>query len=169
MMDGYNIANILLHVILISSFLVIFFFTYASKVEKQIVQNQSTAVVQDVLDDILVILPDSAVATIGEHVQNITPPDMSDEDNDVKIKNHELYMKTVKQIAALFVIGMIVIYIMSKVYKFSMKDLLVHNLIILFFVAVTEFAFLRYFAKNYSTIDSNYVKYVALKTIESRI
>lgn len=169
MVDSYSVANVLLHVILISSFLVIFFFTYASKIEKQIVKNQSTAVVQNVLDDILIILPDSTLETIGDHIQNISPPDMSEEDNEVTTKNHELYMKTVKQISVLFVVGMIVIYIMSRVYKFSMKDLVLHNLIILFFVALTEFSFLTYFAKNYSTIDANYVKYIALKTIESRI
>ena len=169
-MLSYTIADILLHVILISSFLVIFFFTYASKVEKEIVVRQSTDIVKDVIQSTTVILPDAVIkdmsTLLSEHGKK---SDMSDEDAEIEKANKELLDNTVKTIGIVCVVGIICVYIMSKVYKFSMTDLVVHNLIIVSFVALTEFLFLTYFAKNYDSIDANFVKYKVLQTINNRL
>jgi hypothetical protein len=168
-MISHAIANILLHVILISSFLVVFFFTYASRVEREIVENQSKTIVTDIMKEITVFVPSEAMPDIKEGVRTIQSPDMKAQDDQVKAANAALFKKTLTQISVVVIVGMLCVFIMSKVFKFSMSELLVHNLIILVFVAITEFVFLTYFAKNYRTIDSNYIKYTALKAIENRL
>ncbi len=169
-MISYTIADILLHIILISSFIVIFFFTYASKIEKQIVIRQSTDIVQDVIQSTTSVLPDIAIEELDKTlITQLQPPDMSTEDAEIDASNKDLLDRTVKTIGVVFAVGLLIVYMMSKIYKFSMTDLLVRNIIIVSFVAITEFSFLTYFAKNYDTIDSNFVKYKILQTINNRL
>ena len=169
-MLSYAIANLLLHVILISSFLVIFFFTYASKVEEQIVVRQSTALVQDTIQSMTALVPDSVMDDISTNlVTKLQVPDMSKEDIAIEASNKELLSSTIKMIGIVFVIGIVVVFAMSRFYRFSMTELVIHNLIIVSFVALTEFSFLTYFAKNYDTIDANFVKYKVLETINNRL
>lgn len=167
-MLGYEIANIIFHVILISSFLVVFFFRYASKVENQIVQIQSKEIVSDISSDIKLVTPSQYLPIIGKNL-DIQVPDLSIEDQKVELSNKALYDKTVRTIIIIFTIGILIIFTMSIIFKFSMKDIFIHNIIILFAVALTEYLFLTYFARNYITIDSNYVKYVALQTINNKL
>ncbi len=166
----YTIANILLHVILISSFLVIFFFTYASKVEKQIVERQSTALVKDVIQSTTEIFPEIAMKEINtQFIENLKAPEMAAVDAEIEASNKALFDKTIKIIVVVFILGIIIVYIMSRVYNFSMSEIIIHNVIILVFVGLTEFLFLTHIAKNYDTIDSNFVKYKILETINNRL
>ena len=169
-MLSYTIADIILHVILISSFLVIFFFTYAAKVEKAIVIRQSTDIVKDVIESTTVIFPDFAIKDMSEFLNaHDKTPDMAEQDAKIEKSNKELLDNTVKMISIVCVVGVLGVYVMSRIFKFSMTDLLIRNLIIVSFVALTEFLFLTYFAQNYDSIDSNFVKYKVLQTINTRI
>lgn len=162
-MLSHFIANTILHVVLISVFIGIFFFTYASKVEKEIVETRSIAIVQDLMKDYNALAPSSFTGkTIS---QNINTPDMSKDDAEVEYNNKLLIMKVIKVLSIGFTIGILVVISICIYFKIPLKPLIITNLVSLFFVALTEFSFLTFFAKNYITIDSNYVKKVAIKTL----
>lgn len=174
-MLSYQITNILLHVIFISAFLVFFFFFYASKIENEVVKNQSKQIVDSIVDDVKILLPPEAITTINETVlPNISAPDMKEEDEAVIKTNKELVNKVSVFMGVTILIGIIIVFLLSRFYgeksdpKFSFSSIIIHNLIILVFVAATEFVFLQYFVKNYISIDSNYIKYSILKTLSER-
>lgn len=162
-MISYDIANTILGLILISSFVVIFFFTYGSKVEGEIVKKQSINIVNDLMDTADHVLTPEIKKNI---VKDIVAPDMTSEDDIVKKSNAILMRKAFSVIGIVFVIGIILVTIMSFVYKFSLKDLIIHNLIILVFIGLTEFVFLTFFAQNYITIDSSYIKLRTLQSVQ---
>jgi hypothetical protein len=56
------------------------------------------------------------------------------------------------------IVGMAVVWKMSQMYNFNFIHLLKENLIILCFVALTEFSFLTFFAQNYLSIDPNIIR-----------
>jgi hypothetical protein len=171
-MLSYQIANILLHVIFITSFLVVFFFTYTSKVEGQIVELQSKNIVKDIVGDVKLLLPDDIIEEVNtDLLPYVNAPDMKEEDEKVKEVNNALFSVVLKFIIATFAIGMLVVFIISRYSKesFGFGEIMMHNIIILFFVALTEYVFLDYFVKNYVTIDSNYIKYVIFKTLNDRL
>lgn len=170
-MISYRIANILLHVILISAFLVVFFFTYAARVESEIVESQSKAIVKDIADEVKILLPDAYINKLGSSIDSIQSPDMRDEDQKVKEANDKLKADVIRVITIVIFIGLTVVWLISHFYgnkQFTFTGIVTHNIIILAFVALTEFVFLNYFARNYISIDSNYVKYVILKTLSDR-
>ena len=163
-MMSFAIANVLLNVVLISSFIVVFFFTYGAKVEGEIVKKQCTEIVNDLMADIVPFLPNDVKTNIAS---SLSAPEMADLDAKVAADNKALMLKTIKLIVIAFIIGLAIVVAMSVYFKFSIKDLLIHNAVMLVFVGMTEFVFLTFFAKNYTTIDSNYIKYKVLTTIKN--
>lgn len=163
-MISYDIANTILGLILISSFVVIFFFTYGSKVEGEIVKKQSINIVNDLMSTPDRVFPSEIKKELAK---SLSAPDMTSEDDIVKKSNDILMRKAFSMIGVSFVIGLVLVTIMSFVYKFSLKDLIMHNLIILIFIGLTEFVFLTFFAQNYITIDSSYIKLRTLQSIKT--
>jgi hypothetical protein len=175
-MLGYQSTNILLHVLFITTFLVVFFFTYASKVESNVVKIESKRIVSELVSDALLVLPDEAVVAINTDIlPNLSVPDLQQEDADVKASNDALIKKTGIMLAVAFVVGIIIVFGMARLFgktsnpPFTFGSIVAHNLIILAFVALTEFVFLYFFVQNYISIDSNYVKYRILETVDRRI
>jgi hypothetical protein len=53
--------------------------------------------------------------------------------------------------------------------NFNMKTLIYQNLILLVFVALTEFSFITFFAADYVSINTNNIKLNVIKNIENLI
>lgn len=171
-MIGYRVANILLHVVFISTFLTVFFFTYASKIESKIVESQSKRIISELTGDVKLLLPDNVIGEINSRVATVEPPNMQEEDDKVLEANKKLKTKVASFVGVVFFIGLVIVWLMCYFIndpKFTFFDLVKHNAIILCFVALTEYVFLDYFARNYISIDSNFVKYTILETINQKL
>ena len=164
-MLSFELSNIILSVVLISSFIIIFFFTYASFVEKNIVKNRCKTIVEDLTGTVKHIIPPEYLKYIQDNISNIKPPDLIEEDKDVNENNNLLMKKSIKILLVILCIGFSTVFILHRIYKFPLKQLLITNLITLLFVALTEFSFLTFFAQNYITIDSNFIKYKIIDVI----
>lgn len=161
-----KIANVLLSVVLMSAFLGIFFFTYAAHIEKNIVKNQSEQIVIDLTADLNAVLTPKQLSGLRDLVSSyIVTPNLSKEDMEINENNKLLTKKASLAIITFVVIGLTAVFLLSRMENFSLKDILIRNMIILFFVAMTEFCFLTYLAQNYITIDSNFVKYKIINTL----
>jgi len=157
---NYNpeyIANIILHVILISTLITIFFFTYAAKVEEEIVKEQVNFIIEDLTDNIN-MLPENAKEIVRNMSREITEPDMTELDNKVIESNAQLLKKVTIMVSITLIVGVYIVYMMSKKYNFSFSDLMKHNFIVLVFVFITEFCFITYLGKNFRLGDANFVK-----------
>lgn len=160
------VANTLLSVVLISAFIGIFFFTYASYIENQIVKIRSEEIINDLTNTVITITPKQDREEMNKVIAPyLIPPDLSQEDKEVEETNKNLEKRAFAFIATFFVIGFSVFLLLAHYYKFSAKRLIHKNLVILIFVAITEFCFLTFIAKHYITIDSNFVKYKILETL----
>lgn len=161
-----HLSSILCGVSLISVFIVIFFFTYASKVEKNIVQERCTEIVDDLTSG-LESVPKKYKAMIYSQIAPYleAPSSLEEKDAIVAEQNKQLLKKATKIVGSFLVLSFLLVFVLSRIFGFSFLDIVKTNLIILIFVGLTEFAFLTFFAQNYITIDSNFVKETVVKTV----
>lgn len=154
----YEIANIILSVVLISTFIGVFFFTYASMIEKNIVETRCKTIVEDLTNSFSTVATPNVLKSINEKLEQFAPPNLSEEDKKVAENNKALIKKSAIVISLLLIVGLSIVFILYKIYKFPVKELIINNLIMLVFVALTEFTFLTFFAQNFITVDSNFIK-----------
>jgi hypothetical protein len=166
-MFAKHVVNIIMATAMISVFLGIFFFTYAAKVEQKIVVARSTQIV----DDLIVTAKNNMNPTQKSVVETeimpylVVPESLEQADAEVAAANKELMKNAFKAIAVFVALCSILVGIIAFFFKVPLVDLIKDNLIILIFVGLTEFIFLTFFAQNYITIDSNYVKEKIIQTM----
>ncbi len=160
------IANIILHVAFISSFLGIFFFTYGSRVEKDVVKDQIDFIVKNFTDDITNTVPPEYLQRISPIIQTLQPPDMSKEDIEVEEQNHKLLIKAMSVISVVLAISILSVVYLSKKYNFDLWNMIKENIVILCFVALTEFCFLTFIGKTFRSADPNFVKFTIIQTLK---
>lgn len=160
------VIKILLNVVLISAFIGIFFFTYETKIEENIVEIQSKEIIQDMTGDFKKVLPPKVMQAVYDIVSPVlVAPDLSEEDEYVKTTNKALIKKATKIIASFTIIGIILLIGAAIIFKVPMKDIVISSVAILVFVAIAEYIFLTFMVQHYKTIDANFVKYTVLQTL----
>jgi len=160
--------TVMMNVMLISVFIGFFFFTYGSYIEHKIVESQMKFLSQDLMN-VIRLFGKNINNNVKENILEMKPPDLKKADETAKMENRKIMMKAagVNIIFAVTVIG--IIYFLYKKSKkdFNMKTLIYQNLILLIFVALTEFSFLTFFAADYVSIDTNNIKYNFIHNFES--
>lgn len=154
-------VKIILQVIVIFCFIGVFFFTYASHIEKNIVINQTDDIVDDLTGNLKKILPDNVLSLLKVKFNQISKPDLSSEDLDIQNSNNLILRKAIESmfaisISLLFLTLLIILFFHIDMH--TMIDIFKETFVILLFVGFVEFTFLTFFAQNYRTIDSNFVK-----------
>lgn len=156
--------NILLSVVLIAIFICVFFFTYAKNIEKKIIVNQTKELVYDLSSDILQFKP--IKDSLKGFAYKLKSPDMDEQNRRVENANKLLIEKTINLIIVSAVIVFTIVFFLTYIFNLSFAQILIPNIVILLFVGLTEFIFLRYIAYNYISFDPNYAKYSIIKTLE---
>lgn len=158
-----EIILITLQVTLVAGFLVVFFFSYASTVENEIVTKQVNYIVDSFTGSAKSLMDPQTLDDIKSSIDALNPPDLSDEDQEVEEQNLLLENKSVQIVMALVITG-ILVYLFFLIYSMkkgnvreAMKMLLVIAMI-LTAVAITEVTFLNLIAKNYLSADPNYFR-----------
>jgi hypothetical protein len=160
------VIKILLNVVLISTFIGIFFFTYETKIEKDIVEIQSTEIIQDLVGDFKKVLPRDLMQAVYDFVSpKLVAPNLESEDEYVKQNNKALIKKATMIMTTFSVVGVTLLLIAAFIFKVDMKEIAIHSAITLVFVGIAEFIFLTFMVKHYKTIDANFVKYKVLQTL----
>jgi hypothetical protein len=59
MVKAFEVSNIVMHIILISVFIIVFFFTYGIYLEKQVLKRQLEYMIDDSLDNLILVFPDA--------------------------------------------------------------------------------------------------------------
>ena len=165
-MQPKQIVNIILNITLIGTFIGIFFFTYGKTIEENIVKTQSEFIADSIAKDISTFIDKPTAITMSKQIQI---PDMSKQDNQVQIQNSQLQQNAFHILSILFISGIIISLIITKIYKLNFLSLLKTNLIILLFVAITEYIFLTYIGQNFISVDPNFVRYKILTKLKSKL
>jgi anaerobic C4-dicarboxylate transporter len=174
---AFDVCNILLHIMLISAFLGSYFFTFGAYLEREVLKDQLNYLVDTTLQPMKILVPG-----ISTDIKNKMKSYnfKIDESSDIKTEqqNKKTVDKAIKLITFFFIIGLIVIVILSRTldregmsYNDFFKKLITRNLIILIFIAATEFIFAFFFVKNYMSLDTNKLKkqiFLSLDNIKNK-
>lgn len=156
MLSSKQIPSILLNVIFISVFIGIFFFTYGSQIEQNIVKTQSYILADNITSELSVFMTPTQAQFVASTLRN---PDLSTEDAHVAEKNGQLKTKAMKVLGIGSLIGIGIVWMLCSHFELDFIQLIKHNLIVLLFVALTEYIFLTYIAQNFIITDMNFVKH----------
>lgn len=161
-----GICNLLVSLTIFSLFLSIFYFTYASNVENEILNIQ----IKNLVDNLTSNIKDFNNIDRGyliNLINNTKFPDLSKEDNDVSNTNSSLIKKALLIFGIFSLITTIIIIIICYIYKINILQILKVNIILLIFVALTEIFFLNIIAKSYRSLDPNVVKKNFINNLQS--
>ena len=164
-LDSKSIINIIINVGLIATFISIFFFTYASKVEEDIVKNQAKIMVNDMMQIVNPSLNESTKKMIMEY----TLADMSKEDKIVLENNNKLINSGYSTLIIVFLVTQVVGLILAIYFKHDYFNIILINVIILVFVAITEYTFLNMIGASYISVDTNFIKWKILTSIQKKL
>jgi len=153
-----NTVNITLHVLILFTFLTIFFFTFLRKVEEANIDSVTTNLVEKQTINTLNFIKDKGKylpKTITNQELNNVADEMEKESKDpivyiTKTNTNLLYLSIIL-IIVIFVllICMIVYFVFYKKYDIGFKHILVENLIIFSIAGVVEILFFKYVAVKY--------------------
>lgn len=156
-----EMSNIVLHVICVSTFIAIFFFTYTANFEEQLVKTQVKLILHNLLGESK-FLSDDIRGQIRNILNDINPPDLSEEDSAMKKNNEEVLNYAINVISILSIVGIFISYFLfqsdTNPDKGTYFDLLKENTVLLTAIAITEYLFLNLVSKNYVYGDANFVK-----------
>jgi len=160
------IANILLHVGFISALIGTFFFTYGAYIEQKVVKRQIADIVTNFTSEIQLIEP-NILKQLAPLINNLKVPDSSVQDAQIDASNLFLIKEAAMVLGILLIICLVSAYFISKKYNFEFMDLIKENLIIVFFVFLTEFSFLTFIGQYYRSADPNFVKLQIVNVLQS--
>lgn len=169
LISSKHLAYIILTVSVVATFLTIFFFTYASKIEEEIVIEQMNYITNDLLDSINIFVPDNLRKNLKSQLNYIKPDDLSKEDKKAKESNKKVLTSTIKIIIPFLIISFITVIIMSYKYDFSFKKILLETFFVLCVVAIIEYMFLTKFTRYFISADVNFVKYKFISSLQKHL
>jgi hypothetical protein len=167
-MDINFVLNVIIQVTCIFIFLSVFYFTYASTVEGQVVENQVKFLINDLLGIHLDSLPSSLQTFISNAIKsiNVNTQENIDAGNKIDQTNNDIKSRVIKiACSAIVIVSIITItsFILSHkgIHFFKnlkLNKIFIETAVILIAVALTEFSFLTFLAKDYISIDPNELK-----------
>jgi len=160
------ISNVILSVAFASTFIGIFFFTYAKNVEKDVVVNNVNYTVDSLLSGITVLANDDAKKILAEQVSQVKLGDMSGADKEVNDNNSKLLVQSAKILGTILVVSLITTFIIAKIYDLDFTELIIQNLILLCGIGLTEFIFLKFIIANFISANPNIVKKKVLEMLK---
>jgi hypothetical protein len=165
-MNPLQISNIVINVTMISTFIGIFFFTYGKTIEQNVVKQQSELVANYLAKDLSTFIDKNTAQKLASL---LSPPDMSNADKQAQLKNAELQNTAFNILILVAISGLLFTIILAKYYTLNLQSLLKTNLIILLFIALTEYLFFTYIGQNFISLDPNFVRVKILQALQKKI
>ncbi|MAI15338.1 MAG: hypothetical protein CMM15_15135 [Rhodospirillaceae bacterium] len=153
--------NVLFGVLFISIFIVVFFFSYARIMEKNVIEIQTEQVVDYFFDDFVILLQNDQVKDLAKQMLSNLDSYTQDDDARIKAKNQEIINQSLMLISifATILLLLIIFLFVKNCNKIDLQKMFLKNVALLLVVALTEFLFTTYIASKYISFDPNYIKY----------
>jgi len=164
--DEHMVINIVMNIGLIAALLGIFFFTYAAKVEEDIVKSNAKIAVSDIMETVGPLLNKKIKKDLKE---KLVEPDQSKEDKESKEHNDHIMHESLAILFIILDIGLTIGFIISILYNHKFINILGLNLLIVLLVGCTEYIFLNFLPLKYISVDTNYIRLKILKKLKSKI
>ena len=153
--------KVLFGVLFISIFIVVFFFSYARIMEKNVIEIQTEQVVDYFFDDFVILLQNDQVKDLAKQMLSNLDSYTQDDDARIKAKNQEIINQSLMLISifATILLLLIIFLFVKNCNKIDLQKMFLKNVALLLVVALTEFLFTTYIASKYISFDPNYIKY----------
>jgi len=158
-------VNVAMSVALATTFVALFFFTYAKDVERKIVVKNVNYIVDDLAEGVVPFLPTELKKALYYKLDTINLPNMDAADKQVADDNHKLLVKSGKLFGTSFIILMVISFFISKAYHLDFFELLITNVLLLCAIAFTEYSFLNVVIFEWISADPNKVKSEVIKAV----
>jgi hypothetical protein len=161
-------SKVLSNVLFISIFIAFFFFTYGSYIEKKVVKNQMEFLSEHI-SNIIKLGGKNINKDVINFTNNIKVPDLSKEDKDASTNNKKITLNVIKiNILFFIIVFSIIIYIYLNYGNntYNLGQIISNNLVILLFIALTEFIFWNFFASKFISIDPNKTKLSIIQALK---
>jgi uncharacterized membrane protein len=164
--DEHMVINITMNIGLIAALLGVFFFTYAAKVEEDIVKANAKIAVSDIMDTVGPLLNKKMKK---DFKNNLVEPDQSAADKESSEHNTHLMHDAMVKLFIILDIGLTIGFIISIMYEHSFIKILGLNLLIVLLVGCTEYIFLNFLPAKFISVDTNYIRWKILTKLKSKI
>ena len=181
-----NVSAISIQIMFVFAFLTVFFFVFVQKVEKEEFVNQMNIIVDNIMEDIgqdisnlvkeesiFYTMNEDSLVMISGIIDLIEEKNSLDAENDIKYvleNNHQVKLKAFKSL--MFFITIIVVLITILFFfgfcipiKYHIKE----AMLVIIFIGLTEFIFLKLITKKYISASPNNVKRSLAQAIQTWI
>lgn len=159
---GKELATILMSTGLMSTFIIIFFFTYVSRVEHHMVENEIMRLAT-VISNYVSLLNENDLTnisiTIDDTIATLKNNEkIKNDDKKVKEHNYKLFMKALTACIPLTILCFIVTYLLYKKSNFKINEVILVNMITLGAVVLVEIVFTSFIIGKFMPLDINNIK-----------
>lgn len=171
------VCETLVMIALYSIFVTVLFFTFGKYIETSVAKNNTDLLVDSLTDDIKFFgtnLAPKQFEELSKLLKQLTPPNMSKQDQDIKDQNMKLIKNTIFYVligalSAILVSLILWVALLRRSFKQYFAFIFPHALILLGFVAMAEIIFFITISKNYRSLDPNIAKKAIMNTIIDKI
>jgi len=162
-------SKVFINVLFFSVFITIFFFIYGSFIEKSVISTQMDILTTEITNNTK-IFGSNFDKLLLKYVNNINLPDLSAQDHAIETSNKNIIKTTITANVILVIILIGIIYYIYKKSNNSIEinQIISDNLVILIFIALTEYSFLTFFGSKFISIDSNQTKLSLLTSLRNK-
>lgn len=153
-----NVSSVVLQVTLIIIFISVFFITYTTVIEKDIVVHETDILVNEFFGDLKFALNPEQMSLFRSSLSNLQPPDMSEADAVTEANNSVLIKTTINVMIVVGIIGFVITAFIVMRYKVDVSEIAKEGIFGLLAVCIVEYIFLRFLVKNYVSLDPNAIK-----------
>lgn len=165
---AYRVSHAILSVMLVATFVSVFFFLYVSNVERKIVQIQMGRIVSAFMKPVQLLASPAQIADIRKAMDRVQVTSDPTVDGAIAATNNRLIRTAAIAFGTLFGVGLLAIGLMWKFWhKFDVLHLLKTNALIIAVVAFVYFMFVTFVVRAYFLIDSNYVRGIILEQVDA--
>lgn len=154
-----------INIVMVALFISVFYFTAGSKIEEKVLEDQIDYIVKDFVHGANIIVPDDILNGV---IYTLNETDVSNEELDKKVEkfNSALVKKALLTIGTLLGVTAIYVIAMTKNNNIDILPILGQSAVILLFIGLTEFFFMKYIGGSFYSGDPNIIKMATLKALE---
>lgn len=168
-------VDVLIHVLILFTFLTIFFFSYVSKLERQNLSHVTASAVQGSTKKVLNLLDKNAKVPVNwsklDSASKNLVASSATEDPEIERNNREVLRNSVVAICCVFLVITTLILIGKFVFHLDMdlKHILVTNVVVFAFTGVLEFLFFQFVASKYVPVTPDSALGESLDEVEKDV
>lgn len=165
MFSSQEITNIILYIIIISSFINIFMLIFAIKYENIFIEKQINNLVKKILSD-HATLPDNMKPIIRGVLKSINK---NKKKSEIIQEKEEYLKKSLFILSVIIITGIFIIYNLASNSSIDFTNMIKCNIIIVIVTVLVQVSFIYLYLNRYNSYDTEYTKQVIIEAIKENL